>query len=188
MHEFNSETRTSEVDWPNSMQAIQSIIIDSPSRRLGGCAPITVHTGMIPGIRLTVALTRSNIQNVDSIDQASPKQKLSTDELLESLDKLHKDVDQALSATRQKAVGRHNAKTHVVPYKPIVGDYVVVARTHGPRHQDVHQLGRTSPHTPAFCRTSLSRLSTCLLTRLLYVHDHAASSRMPTLRLGLQRR
>ncbi len=31
------------------------------------------------------------------------------------------------------AVERHNAKTHVVPYKPTVEDYVAVARTHGPR-------------------------------------------------------
>ncbi len=51
--------------------------------------------------------------------------------LIESQDKMQKDVDKTLSATRQKAVECHNAKTHVVPYKRSVGDYVPVARTHG---------------------------------------------------------
>ncbi len=44
MHAFNSETRTPEADWPTTVQAIQSIINNSPSRRLGGRAPITVQT------------------------------------------------------------------------------------------------------------------------------------------------
>ncbi len=44
-----------------------------------------------------------------------------------------KDVDQTPWASRKSAVERHNAKTHVVTYKPTVGDYVFVARTHGPR-------------------------------------------------------
>ncbi len=46
---------------------------------------------------------------------------------------MHKYVDQALSASRKPAVERHNAKTHMVPQKPTFGDYVAVARTHGPR-------------------------------------------------------
>ncbi len=45
----------------------------------------------------------------------------------------HKDVDKTLSASRKSAIEPHNAKTHVVPYKPTVRDYVVVARTHEPR-------------------------------------------------------
>ncbi len=92
---------------------------------------------MPSGNLLTVALTDCKIQAVKSIDQARLQQKLSTDELLESLEKINKDVDQTLSASRKSAVERHKAKTHVVPYKHTVGDYVVVARTHRP-HQDVY--------------------------------------------------
>ncbi len=88
---------------------------------------------MPSGNPLTVALTDCNIQDVETTDQARLLQKLNINKLLESLDKMHKDVDTTLSATRKMAVERHNAKTHVVPYKPTAGDYVVVARTHGPR-------------------------------------------------------
>ena len=133
MHAFNSETRTPEADWPKSVQAIQSIINNSPSRRLGGRSPITVHTGMPSGNPLTVALTQCSTQDISSIDEVKLLQELKMDELHESLDKMHKAVGETLSDSRRKAVERHNNKTHVVPYKPIVGDYVVIARTHGPR-------------------------------------------------------
>ncbi len=46
---------------------------------------------------------------------------------------MHKEVDSYLSTSRKIAVERHNAKTHVVPYKPTVGDYVVAACPQGPR-------------------------------------------------------
>ncbi len=92
MHAFNSETLTPEADWSKPVPAIQSVIHHSPSRRLGGRTPITVHTGMPSGKPLTVVLTDCNIQGVESIDQARLQQKLGTDELLESLDKMHKDV------------------------------------------------------------------------------------------------
>ncbi len=45
-----------------------------------------------------MALTDCNIQGVESIDQARLQQKLNTDELLESSDKMYKDMDQTLSA------------------------------------------------------------------------------------------
>ncbi len=133
MHAFNMETRTPEADWPTTVQAIQSIINNSPSRRLGGRAPITFHTGMPPGDPLTVALSGSKTRNVQSIDQARLQQKMNVDALLKTLDQMHKDVHSSLSTSPKQAVERHNAKSHVVPYKPTVGDYVVVARTQGPR-------------------------------------------------------
>ncbi len=141
MHAFISETLTPEADWPNSVPAIRSIINNSPSRRLGGRAPITVQIGMPSGNPLTVALTDCNIQDVDTTDQAMILQMLNINKLLESLDKMHKAVYMTLSAY---AVERHNAKTHVVPYKHTVGYYVVVARTHGPALR-FRQLGRISP-------------------------------------------
>ncbi len=93
MHAFNSEILTPEADWPKSVPVIQSIIKNSPSRRLCGRAPIAVHTGMPSGNSLAVALTDCNTEGVESIGQARLQQKLSTDELLESLDRMHEDVD-----------------------------------------------------------------------------------------------
>ncbi len=104
-----------KLNWPTTLQAIQSIINNSPSGRLGGRAPITVHTGMPPGNPLTVALSGSKIRKVRSIDQARLQQKMNVDALLETLDQMHKDVDSSLSTLRKQAVERHNAKTHVVP-------------------------------------------------------------------------
>ena len=95
---------------------------NSPSRRLGGRAPITVHTGMPSGNPLTVVLTAWNVRNVQSFSQAQPLQKRNINLRLNSLDKIHKDVGDSLSDTRRKYVKRHNKKTHVVPYKSIVAD------------------------------------------------------------------
>ncbi len=50
------------------------------------------------------------------------------DALLETLDQMHKDVDSSLSTSWKQAIYRRNAKTHEIPYKPTVGDYVVVPR------------------------------------------------------------
>ena len=44
MRALSSEFRIPESDWTKSVLAIQSIINNSPSRRLGNRAPITVHT------------------------------------------------------------------------------------------------------------------------------------------------
>ncbi len=55
---------------PYSVPAIQSIINNSPSRRLRGRAPITSHTGMTTGNPVTVAMTNCNIQGMETIEQA----------------------------------------------------------------------------------------------------------------------
>ncbi len=49
-----------------------------------------------------MALTDCNVQGVETTDQARILQKLNIDKLLESLNKMHKDVDQTLSAFAQK--------------------------------------------------------------------------------------
>lgn len=58
-------------------------------------------------------------------------QTLNIDMLNDSLDKMHKEVNETLSDSRKKAIERHNARTHVYPWNVIVGDYVVVARHRG---------------------------------------------------------
>ncbi len=99
---------------------------------------------------------------------------------------MHKDVDSTLSTTRKQAVKHHNAKPHVVPYKPTAGDYVVVARTQGlvPRRLptgSVPAVFRASSPTSA----SSSRISSLVP---LFSFTSAASSRTPTLWLEPRRR
>jgi len=133
MRALSAELRIPETDWTKTVQSIQAIINNSPSRRLGNRAPITVHTGMESGNPLTVALQSMEIRNADSIDQVRTLQNLKVDDMLHSLDNMHKSVSETLSDSRIQAVDRHNRRTHVRPCNPSVGDYVVFARTRGPR-------------------------------------------------------
>lgn len=53
MHVFSLEFDVSEADWTKMIPAIQSIVNNSLSRRLGGRASISVHTRMSPGNALS---------------------------------------------------------------------------------------------------------------------------------------
>ena len=133
MRAFSAEFRIPESDWPTTVPAVQSIINNSPSRRLGNRAPITVHTGMEPGNPLNLALSAINYSDADSVQDAQVMQELKIVDLLDSLDRMHRNVNEVLSETRKSAVERHNARTGVHPCNLVVGDYVVVARVKGPR-------------------------------------------------------
>ncbi len=84
MHAFNSETLAPEAYRPYSVPAIQSIINNSPSRRLRGRAPITAHTGILPGTLSPWPMTDCNIQGMETIGQAG---------ILQKLNITHQDVD-----------------------------------------------------------------------------------------------
>ena len=71
MHALCAEMKIPETEWPRIVPAIQSIVNNSPARRLKNKAPITVHTGMTSGNPLTVALSTMGIRDVSSIDQAT---------------------------------------------------------------------------------------------------------------------
>lgn len=133
MRALSAEFKIPEVEWPTTVPAIQSIINNTPSRRLGNRAPITVHTGMKPGNPLALALSAINYVDAATTDEARVMQSLKIDEMQKSLDDMHKAVSITLNASRKKAVSRHNARTGVHPCNPSAGDYVVVARTRGPR-------------------------------------------------------
>ena len=135
MRALSAELRIPESDWPKAVPAIQSVINNSPSRRLDNRSPIEVHTGMSPGNPLSVALSSFETRDVDSAEQASILQELKIEEMLQALDKMHKSVSETLSASRTQAVDRHNLKTHIRPFNPTVGDDVVVARARGPRNK-----------------------------------------------------
>ncbi len=61
---FNSEAGTPEADWLITVQAIQSILNSSLSRRLSGRATISFHSRVASGNPLTVELSVSKIRNV----------------------------------------------------------------------------------------------------------------------------
>lgn len=116
---FSSEFGVPESLWTKTVLAIQSIINNS----LGNRAPLTVHTGMSSGNPLSVALTTIGFKNIDSVNEVRSIRALNIDELLSSLDILHKEVSSEVSQSCKKAVDAHNAKTHVKPSNVFVGDY-----------------------------------------------------------------
>ena len=133
LHSLSTELRVPETEWPTVVPALQSIINNSPSRRLSGMSPIKVQTGMNPGNPLSIALTVAESTGVQSLDEARLMQTLSITDLQNSMDSMHRYVAPILDATRLAAVERHNRKTHMRPYNPTRGDFVVVTRMHGPR-------------------------------------------------------
>eukprot|EP00171_Calliarthron_tuberculosum_P021806 IDg21806t1 len=80
-----------------------------------------------------MALAHTKTRNIQSIDEAQLLQNLNIDAVQKSLDDMHKEVSVTLYLSRKQAIERHNSKIYVISYKLVVGDYVVVARTHGPR-------------------------------------------------------
>lgn len=130
---MNTDMGVPETQWPSIVSAIQLVINNSPSRRLGGRAPIMVHTGMENGNPLSVALTIANHLAVRSLNEAKMIQRLNIESLLESLDAMHKSIVVQLDTARTSAVERHNRKAHIIPNKPCMRDYVVASRMHGPR-------------------------------------------------------
>lgn len=130
---LSSELSVPEASWSVLLNAIQSVINNSPSRRLGGRAPITVHTGMPSENPLSVALAATGQRNTSSINEARLFQKLQIDKMFTALDVIHKDISETQTVARADAVKQHNAKTHVRAFNLVVGDFVVVARTLGPR-------------------------------------------------------
>lgn len=133
MRALSVEFKIPESDWPTIVPAIQSIINNTPARRLGNRSPLTVHTGMESGNPLHLAMTAIKFEDATSVDEVQFMQSLKIEELQQSLQVMHQDVSTSLMESRRKSVERHNARTGVYPYNPIVGDYVVVARTKGPR-------------------------------------------------------
>lgn len=76
---YIAEFRIPDSEWVNSMLSIQSIIKDTPSRRLVNHAPITVHIGMDSDNTLSVALSSSKASYISVIDLVSSMLNISSD-------------------------------------------------------------------------------------------------------------
>lgn len=129
MRAFSAEFQIPESDWPSTVPAIQSIINNTPTRRLGNRSPTAVHTCMKSGNHLHLAMTTVKYDDVSSVDVVRVLQNLKIENLLESLNNMHMSVNEMLSESRKNVIERHNARTGVYPCNPVKGDYVVVART-----------------------------------------------------------
>lgn len=85
MHAFDAEARIPKAEWPCSVPAIQSIIKDFDSRRLGGRAPGSFHTEMEAANPLRLALRMTNVKNIGTPDEVWVLQRLNISSLHERL-------------------------------------------------------------------------------------------------------
>lgn len=82
---------------------------------------------------MNLTLESVNAKQAASIGEARLKQKLKVNDLYSTLKTKHTEASESLVKTRRQALEKHNSKSHIVPYKPTVVEYVVVASTKSPR-------------------------------------------------------
>lgn len=133
LHILSTDRCVPETEWNTVVPAIQSVINNSPSRRLGGLSTIKVNTGMDSGNPFSVAIIIAQEPVVESLDEARIIQQMKISAILEALYNTHRNVGVSLDASRTAAVERRNRMTHVKVYKLSEGDYIMFARMHWPR-------------------------------------------------------
>lgn len=129
-----SEWRLAPQDWPAVVDCIQSILNQSPLKRLGTRrpgvhrTPIEVFTAITPARPLLCALPMAKYPEAKTDTELRMRQITEIDKLQTSLDEMHKDVGERLDAARAREIIKHNAKTNVLPANFTVGDFVLVRR------------------------------------------------------------
>lgn len=133
IHALRTDMQVHETEWSTTEQSIQLLIDNSPLRKLGGHAPITVHTGMVKGKPLSIVLTVAQVRSVHDLNEAGLIQKLNFAELSEALEEIRREVRVQPSSKQAISVDRRYRETHVIAYKHLLGDFVVVGCMRRPR-------------------------------------------------------
>ena len=130
-----SELRLPPTSWPAVLEMVQSILNQSPWKRLGSRensprgiyrTPLEVFTSCRPRRPLLKALPIGDYSNTMSLDEARARQLCGIEELQGAMELMHKDVKGLISSSRKSAIERHNSKTNVREFSFHVGDFVLV--------------------------------------------------------------
>lgn len=133
LHEF----RFAQKDWPAVTECVQSVLNQSPLKRLGlrdpskagvYCTPLEVFTSHLPTRPLLRALPLERYGEVPAVSEALARQLINIDETQGALEARHRDVGERVTAARARAVSKHNSRTNVLPANFEVGDFVLVLR------------------------------------------------------------
>lgn len=132
-----SEWKLAPRDWPAVVESVQSVLNQSPLRRLGlrdknkkdvYRTPLEVFTGQLPGRPLLRALPFEKYKNAQTEDIARAAQLMHIDALQSSLEVFHKEVKLEATKSRKRMIDRHNRQTKVQAVNFQVGDFVLVRR------------------------------------------------------------
>lgn len=139
-----AELKLAPQDWPSVIQAIQSVLNEAPTPRLGKHSdstfrtPLTVMTGIKPRRSILRILEdqSSSSEKIVTLDRLHAEQLVKIQELQLSLQDMHREVKTRISNTRMKAINAHNRATNIVKPNFQLGDFVLVRR----RSKTTHKL------------------------------------------------
>ena len=139
-----SEWKLGPQDWPCVLHTIQSILNQSPSKRLGlrdkanpnvYRTPLECFTGITPFRALQRALPLSSFPKAYCVDEEKIRRVLAIEKTQKELEELHKSVAVSNSKQRRLQIQYHNAKTNVKPLNLRQGDFVLVRRPQEKGHK-----------------------------------------------------
>ena len=112
--------------WPKLLPVVQSALNNSKLPRLGNRCPLTAFTGLPQDTPLaTIKMTNKKKIVTRNIGDIRIIQRNNLNELLQALEKMHKEVDILSTRKREAAINSHNRKTNVRPVNFTDGDYVL---------------------------------------------------------------
>lgn len=129
------ELKLAPQDWPSVLPAISTTLKEASLARLGRRpegiprSPLEVMTGIEPN-RPVLRILPNNAERISAktIDHARALQFIKIDELQTTLDNMHKDTTDAISASRDRAIEAHNKATNIIAPSFAIGDFVLVRR------------------------------------------------------------
>ena len=136
-----AEFRLGPQDWPTVVSLIQSVLNSAPLKRLGQRedgtqrTPLEVMTGIHPRRTIFKTTRYTSNETVRIIDEARAIQILAIEDIQQTFEDMHHQVEETKSAARQAEIHKHNERTNIVQPNFHVGDYVLVRRMSKQNHK-----------------------------------------------------
>ena len=138
------EWRLSPRDWPAVTESVQSVINQTPLRKLGRRdaeipgvyrSPLEVFTGHRPVRPLLRALPVGKYRMARTTDEIHARVLLNIDQIQDALSQMHREANDISTAARKRQVERHNRRTNVHNINFSKGDFVLVRHTQPGGHK-----------------------------------------------------
>ena len=112
--------------WHTVLPIVQSVLNNTPLRRLGGRCPLTAFTGL-PCAAPVTSIKAEKFDRVEmlNVTEVRARQAIQAENMLSLLDDIHKEVAGLTSKSRKNRVLAHNKRTHVREGNFDVGDFVL---------------------------------------------------------------
>lgn len=137
-----AELKLAPQDWDSFIPSIASALNEAGLERLGRRyngitrSPLELMTVILPNRGILRVLPKNScFEDSKSITHARATEILSSRDLQESLNNVHKDVTRSVTDRREKSIHAHNWATNIVAPSFSVGDFVLVRRANDRGHK-----------------------------------------------------